>query len=77
MVNTKVRKITTIAVDKQFFNNVFDKQRKKLQEQLGVMNLSQANFSKMIQGFKLKIPDKDLFQNKPKRGGKKNEMFLF
>lgn len=62
-----VRKIKTIAVDEKFFNNIFDAQRKILQEKLGVINLSQINFTKMITGLKFITPKRSLFI-KIKRG---------
>ena len=56
------RKIKTLAVDTKFFDNIFEKERQKVQEMIGVQNLSQANFSKMIKGFKIKVPKQDLSQ---------------
>lgn len=56
------RNITTTAVDKKFFDNVFEKERKKVQEKLGLNNLSQANFTKMIKGFKIRQPKQNLSQ---------------
>lgn len=56
------RKIKTLAVDTKFFDNIFEKERQKMQEMIGVQNLSQANFSKMIKGFKIKVPKQDLSQ---------------
>ncbi len=55
-----VRKITTLAVDSKFFDNIFEIERKKIQKQIGISNLSQANFTKMIKGFKIKKPKQDL-----------------
>jgi len=49
-----VKNKKNISVDEKFFNNIFETQRKKLQQQLGVINLSQANFTKMITGLKIK-----------------------
>tara|TARA_R100001530_G_scaffold112862_2_gene79850 strand:+ start:9837 stop:10094 length:258 start_codon:yes stop_codon:yes gene_type:complete len=67
-----------IAVDEKFFNNIFEKQRRKLQRELGIMNLSQANFTKMIQEIKLTPIKKDKFNSKiQKRGIKKNDFFMF
>jgi len=66
-----VVKNKVIAVDEKFFINVFEKQRKILQDQLGITNLSQPNFSKMIKGFKVITPKKDI--SKTKKGRKKNE----
>lgn len=57
-----VRKITTVAVDNKFFDNIFEKERVKMQEKIGISNLSQADFSKMIKGFKIKQPKQDLSQ---------------
>ena len=56
-----VRKVT-IAVDEKFFKNIFDKERRKQQEKIGLSNLSQSNFSKMIEGFKIREPKMDLSQ---------------
>ncbi len=56
------RKVTTLAVDNQFFKNIFEKERKKMQNKIGLDNLSQANFTKMIKGFKIKQPRQDLSQ---------------
>ncbi len=61
MVN---RKVTTLAVDNKFFNNIFEKERKKMQDKIGLGNLSQPNFSKMIKGFKIKQPKQDLSEVK-------------
>ena len=65
-----VSKKTLIAVDKVFFDKVFEKGRKKMQEKIGVINLSQANFTKMIMGFKIRQPKQDFshFNTKIKRG---------
>jgi len=63
------RNIKTIAVDENFFKNIFEKQRKQLQKKLGVLNLSQPNFTKMILGLEM-IPQKKKisgFKIKPKR----------
>jgi len=46
------RKIKTIAVDERFFKNIFEEHRKSLQTEMGIKNLSQTNFTKMITGFK-------------------------
>lgn len=70
MANRKV----VIAVDENFFNNIFEQKRKELQKQLGLMNLSQANFTKMIKGLKLNIPKKSLLNTKLK-GIKKYDKF--
>jgi len=64
-----------IAVDEKFFNTIFETQRKKLQQQLGVMNLSQANFTKMITGLKIK-PPKISNERKNLKGRKKNYGFI-
>ncbi len=56
------RKVTTLAVDNQFFKNIFEKERKKMQDKIGLGNLSQANFSKMIKGFKIRQPKQDFSQ---------------
>lgn len=47
------RNIKVIVVDVKFFNNVFEKQRKQLQKKLGVINLSQPKFTKMIMGLEM------------------------
>ena len=70
-----VRKVT-IAVDKRFFENVFEKGRKKMQKQLGVTNLSQANFTKMIRELKLDHPQNKIPKFKLKnKVRKKNDFF--
>lgn len=51
-----VKKKVTIAVDLKFFNNVFETKRKQLQRELNLNNLSQADFTKMIEGLKLRRP---------------------
>lgn len=48
------RKNVVINVDRGFFKNLFEVERKKLQKTLGV-SLGQQKFTKMIQGFKLKV----------------------
>jgi len=68
------RKVT-IAVDRKFFDNIFEHQRKKLQKQLGVMNLSQANFTKMIKGFELIKPKREKLNLKINKRGKNNDFF--
>ncbi len=70
------RKITTIAVDNKFFHNVFEKQRKQLQSQLGLTNLSQAKFTKMIKGFKVINPKKNVSDFKINKR-RKNEKDFF
>ncbi len=67
-----VSKKALIAVDKVFFDKVFEKERRRMQEKIGVINLSQANFTKMIKGFKIKEPKQDLSQFNPKIGRKRN-----
>ena len=64
------RKVTTLAVDNKFFKDIFEIERKKMQDKIGIGNLSQANFSKMIKGLKIKQPKQDLSQvnTKFKRG---------
>ncbi len=56
------RKVTTLAVENKFFNNIFEKERRKMQDKLGLVNLSQVNFSKMIKGLKIKQPKQNLSQ---------------
>ncbi len=55
-------KKTALSVDKDFFNNVFEMERRKMQKKIGVINLSQANFTKMIKGFKIREPKQDFSQ---------------
>ena len=43
-----------IAVDRDFFTNVFEKKRKQLQKQLGVVNLSQTKFTRLIKEMNVK-----------------------
>lgn len=57
-----VTKKVALAVDLKFFNDIFEKERVKMQEKIGVSNLSQANFTKMIKGFKIRQPKQDLSQ---------------
>ena len=66
------RKVTTLAVDNQFFTNIFEKERKKMQDKIGLGNLSQANFSKMIKGFKIRQPRQDLSQVNTRLRGRRN-----
>lgn len=67
-----VSKKVLLAVDHKFFTNVFEMERRKMQEKIGVINLSQANFTKMIKGFKIKQPKQDFSQFNPKIGRKRN-----
>lgn len=67
-----VRKITTVAVDNKFFRDIFEIERMKMQKKIGISNLSQANFSKMIKGFKIKQPKQDLSQINTRIRGRKN-----
>ncbi len=55
-------KKVTIAVDEKFFKNIFDKERINMQNKIGLTNLSQTNFTKMIKGFKIRQPKMDLSQ---------------
>lgn len=55
-------KKVNLAVDLKFFDNIFEKERRKMQEKIGVSNLSQANFTKMIKGFKIRKPKQNLSQ---------------
>jgi len=54
------RKVKTMSVDIRFFNNIFEMERMKMQKKIGINNLSQPNFTKMIKGFKMKQPKQDL-----------------
>jgi len=67
-----VTKKVLVAVDRKFFNNVFEMERRRMQEKIGVINLSQANFTKMIKGFKIKQPKQNLSQFNPKVRRKRN-----
>ncbi len=67
-----VSKKTSLSVDKVFFDKVFEKERIKMQNKIGVINLSQANFTKMIKGFKIKEPRQDFSQFNPRIGRKRN-----
>jgi len=69
------RRTKIIAVDEKFFNTIFEKQRKKLQSQLGITNLSQPNFTKMIRGFKMTPLKKNIIKPNIKRGKKRNDFF--
>lgn len=56
-----------ISVDKDFFKNVFEPSRIELQSQLGIKNLSQPKFTKMLNrsGYKMKLgKKKNVFKNK-------------
>ena len=68
MVKDKV----TLAVDPKFFKDLFEEERKKMQKKIGITNLSQPNFTKMIIGFKLKQPKMDVSQVNTRVKGKKN-----
>jgi len=67
-----VTKKVSLAVDPRFFNEVFERERRRMQKQIGVPNLSQANFTKMIKGFKIKEPRQDFSQFNTKIVRKKN-----
>lgn len=54
------RKFVTINVDKKFFDNKFEAERIKMQKRLGLINLPQTTFTKMIEGFKIKMPKFDI-----------------
>ena len=66
------RKKVIVAVDPKFFSNVFEKERKQMQKKIGLNNLSQTNFSKMIKGFKIRKPKQNLSEFNPKIKRKKN-----
>lgn len=68
MANLK-RKVVTIGVDKMFFDNIFEPARRRAQDQLGISNLGQANFTKMIErsGMNLNIKLKDIGVKNVKR----------
>lgn len=65
-----VVKKVTIAVDRKFFNKVFEAKRKETQNKLGVINLSQVNFTKMIDVIKIKPLKLNLLDVKSKRKGR-------
>ena len=56
------RKTVTINVDKMFFDNVFEPSRTKAQKQLGINNLTQPKFTKMMErsGFKMDLKLNDI-----------------
>ncbi len=66
------KKKVTIAVDLKFFNNVFEQERKKMRDQIGLDNLSQTDFSSMIQGFKMRKPKIDISKLNTKIMRRKN-----
>lgn len=73
MANRK-RNIVSISVDKSFFENSFEPARKRMQKKLGITNLGQAKFTKIIDrgGLKLDIKLnqvglKDVFKKSNKR----------
>ena len=49
------RKVVTVNVDKTFFDNLFEPARQRAQKQLGISNLGQANFTKMIERSEIKF----------------------
>ena len=65
------REIKIIAVDVKFFENIFEKERKQLQKKLGVINLSQPKFTKMIMELKMIPPKKDFSKFKIKKKRRK------
>ncbi len=67
-----VHKKTTLAVDSKFFKDVFEKERRKMQEKIGLNNLSQPKFTMMIKGFKIREPKMDLSQINTRIKKKKN-----
>lgn len=67
---------TTIAVDNSFFEKIFEQKRMSLQKELGLNNLSQTNFSKMIIGLKIKKLKINPIVLQKKRGKKKNEFII-
>lgn len=68
MANKKV----TIAVDLKFFNNIFEKERQNMRDQIGLDNLSQTDFSRMIKGFKMIKPKIDLSKLNIRVGRRRN-----
>lgn len=65
-------KKVTVAVDSKFFREIFEKERRKMQRKIGVSNLSQPNFTKMIKGFNIRQPKQNLSQVNTRIKGKKN-----
>lgn len=59
----------TIAVDKSFFDNVFEPGRKKMQKQMKLSNLSQTDFTRILSKNKFSM-DFNLIKKR-----KKNEKF--
>ena len=51
-----------MSVDPKFFSDIFEIERRKMQDKIGITNLSQAKFSKMIKGFKIRQPRQNLSQ---------------
>jgi hypothetical protein len=51
----------SIKVHPSFFDNVFERKRKKLQQKLKISNLSQMKFTEYLakNGAKIKLPNKD------------------
>lgn len=71
------RKTVFIVVDAQFFDNVFEKQRKQLQDKLGLDNLGQAKFTKMITNLKIRKLKEPISKPIKRRGRKKINEFIF
>lgn len=61
MVNPN-RKTVTVAMDRGFFDNIFEPGRKATQEKFGLTNLSQKDFFKMMKnsGMKMNVPLKSI-----------------
>ena len=57
-----VVKKVIMAVDPKFYDNIFDKERRRMQKKIGVDNLSCIKFTRMIKGFKIREPKQDLSQ---------------
>ena len=64
------RNKTIMAVDTDFFKNVFEPSRKEYEKKLGISNLSQPKFTKMLasNGCKINMPKLDKKLMKIKNG---------
>ncbi len=63
MAANRRRRKVTITSDELFFDRIFEPERKKLQNKLGLSNLSQPNFTAILANvkaqFKFKLPKID------------------
>ena len=56
------RKVVSARFDEEFFDKVFEPNRKKMEKSLGV-KVSQQKFTRMIKGFKFNVNLKKLMNN--------------